>query len=143
MSAYLVDAIAAEPRTVLCTESEVVEAHGTGRLEEVTLRHRASGEEDRVRADGLFLMIGAEPRTGWLPDGIARDRHGFVLTGVDAAAHGWKEDRDPHPYETSTPGVFAVGDVRCGSVKRVASAVGEGSVVVSQLHQYLAAVGGG
>jgi thioredoxin reductase (NADPH) len=109
----------------------------------VVLRDRSSGAERIVRADGMFLMIGAEPRTGWLPEPIARDRYGFVLTGIDALDHGWPGGRNPHPYETSVPGVFAVGDVRCGSVKRVASAVGEGSVVVAQLHQYLASSAGG
>jgi thioredoxin reductase (NADPH) len=139
MSAYLVDAIDADPAIVLCAESEVAEAQGEGRLERVVLRHRSSGGAHTVPADGLFLMIGAEPRTGWLPEGIARDRDGFVLTGTDASAdHGWPVERNPHPYETSVPGVFAVGDVRCGSVKRVASAVGEGSVVVAQLHELLA-----
>ena len=142
MSAYLVEAIDADPAVTLCTESEVAEAQGEGRLERVVIRHRATGAEHSVRADGLFLMIGAEPRTSWLPDGIARDRHGYVITGIDATAHGWPAERNPHPYETTVPGVFAVGDVRCGSVKRVASAVGEGSVVVAQLHQFLAGAGG-
>jgi thioredoxin reductase (NADPH) len=139
MSAYLVDAIDADPGIVLCAESEVAEAQGEGRLERVVLRHRSSGGAHTVPADGLFLMIGAEPRTGWLPEAVARDRDGFVLTGTDASSdHGWPVERNPHPYETSVPGVFAVGDVRCGSVKRVASAVGEGSVVVAQLHELLA-----
>jgi thioredoxin reductase (NADPH) len=88
----------------------------------------------------MFVMIGAEPRTDWLPLTVERDKQGFVLTGADAAGHGWALERKPHPYETTVPGLFAVGDVRCGSVKRVASAVGEGSVVVSQLHQYFATV---
>ena len=140
MSAYLVDAIDADPTVVLCTESDVTGAQGEGRLERVVVRHRTSGAEQTIPADGMFLMIGAEPRTGWLPETIARDDHGFVLTGPDAGRHGWTDERDPHPYETTVPGVFAVGDVRCGSVKRVASAVGEGSVVVSQLHQFLAGV---
>jgi len=83
------------------------------------------------------VMIGAEPRTQWLPDDVGRDGYGFLLTGADAAGARWKLEREPHPYETTMPGLFAVGDVRCGSVKRVASAVGEGSVVVSQLHQLL------
>ena len=84
-------------------------------------------------------MIGAEPRTDWLPEQVARDRRGFVLCGAEALAAGaWPLDRPPLPYETALPGFFAVGDVRAGSVKRVANAVGEGSVVVSQLHEYLA-----
>jgi thioredoxin reductase (NADPH) len=89
-----------------------------------------------VRADGLFVMIGAQPRTDWLPDTVARDERGFVLTGMDAVGNGWpSERRPPLTYETTLPGLFAVGDVRAGSVKRVASAVGEGSVVVSSLHE--------
>ena len=84
-------------------------------------------------------MIGAQPRTDWLHESVQRDRHGFLLTGAEAAAQGWPLDRQPHPYETTMPGLFAVGDVRGGSVKRVASAVGEGSVVVSQIHQFLSA----
>ena len=138
MSAYLVDALDADAAVTLCSGSEVVHARGEGRLEGVVLRDRSTGAERSVRADGMFLMIGAEPRTDWLPGSVARDRHGFVLTGSDAAAHGWSGDRSPHPYETTVAGVFAVGDVRSGSVKRVASAVGEGSVVVAQLHQFLA-----
>jgi thioredoxin reductase (NADPH) len=143
MSAYLVDAIHADPTVVVCTGAEVSGASGEGRLESVVLRDRSTGAERTVRADGMFLMIGAEPRTSWLPEAVARDRYGFVLTGSDSSAHGWTGDRAPHPYETSVPGVFAVGDVRCGSVKRVASAVGEGSVVVAQLHQFFASTGDG
>jgi thioredoxin reductase (NADPH) len=98
-----------------------------------------------VRASGVIVATGvsdrrpgAEPRTDWLPEDVGRDRHGFLLTGADAAASGWSSERQPHPHETTVPGLFAVGDVRCGSVKRVACAVGEGSAVVSQLQQYLA-----
>ena len=117
---------------------EVVGGGGEGRLETVTLRDRQTGEEEPLAADGLFVMIGAVPRTDWLPDKVGRDRLGFVLTGSDAAADPqWNESRPPQPYETTIPGVFAIGDVRCGSVKRVASAVGEGSVVVSQVHTHL------
>lgn len=135
MSAYLVDAIASEPAITLHTATEVVDADGDGRLERVALRRR-DGAEQVVDVDGLFVMIGALPNTDWLPDEVRRDRGGFVLTGVDAAAD---VTRIPHqPHMTSLPGVFAVGDVRSGSVKRVASAVGEGSVVVTEVHQYLA-----
>jgi thioredoxin reductase (NADPH) len=140
MSAYLVGAIDADPRVDVRTTSEVVGGDGDGRLERVVLRDKTSGTEDTLRADGMFVMIGAEPRTDWLPEAVERDKHGFVLTGAEAAGHGWVIERKPHPYETTVPGVFAVGDVRAGSVKRVASAVGEGSVVVSQLHQYFATV---
>ena len=140
MSAYLVGAIDADPRVDVRTTTEVVAGEGDGRLERVVLRDKTSGTEDTLRADGMFVMIGAEPRTDWLPEAVERDKHGFVLTGADAAGRGWLIERKPHPYETTVPGVFAVGDVRSGSVKRVASAVGEGSVVVSQLHQYFATV---
>jgi thioredoxin reductase (NADPH) len=117
----------------------VVDGGGDGRLEQVTLRDRLTGTDRQVPVEGLFIMIGAQPRTDWLPAEVKTDRFGFLLTGADAAGSGvWHEDRRPHPYETTVPGLFAVGDVRCGSVKRVASAVGEGSVVVSQVHQLLA-----
>ena len=86
-------------------------------------------------ADAVFVLIGAQPHTDWLPDEVARDRYGFVVTG--AASDGWTLERPPFMFESSMPGVFAVGDVRSGSVKRVASAAGEGSVAIQQVHQYL------
>src|SRR5207249_4408649 len=92
----------------------------------------------RQPADGLFIFIGADPETDWLPGAIARDSHGFVLTGHDATGAGWPLQRDPYILETSTPGIFAAGDVRHGSVKRVASGVGEGSMSIALIHQYLA-----
>src|SRR3954452_19484199 len=137
MSAYLATAIDAAPAVVVRTESEVAEAEGENRLSGAVLRNRSTGALETIRADGLFVMIGAEPRTDWLQGVAERDRHGYLLTGVEAAANGWKPARQPYPYETTLPGLFAVGDVRAGSVKRVASAVGEGSVVVSQLHALL------
>ena len=137
MSDYLVKAIDAEPTVVVRTDAEVIGGEGTARLEQVQVRDRTTGEVEMIRADGLFVMIGAQPRTNWLPESVQRDRHGFLLTGAQAAAHGWPLERQPYPYETTMPGLFAVGDVRDGSVKRVASAVGEGSVVVAQLHQFL------
>lgn len=138
MSAYLVDTIAAEAKIETHLGCEVVDGAGGNRLESVTVRDRKSGEEQELAVDGLFVMIGAQPLTDWLPDHLERDRFGFLLTGSDAIASGaWPRERPPHPYETTVPGVFAVGDVRCGSVKRVASAVGEGSVVVSQVHNHL------
>jgi thioredoxin reductase (NADPH) len=140
MSQYLVDEIEATPGITVHLDSEVVGGGGQGWLQEVVIANRTTGERVSVPADGLFVMIGAEPHTGWLPEEVQRDDHGFVLTGSDAASAGaWALERAPLPYETSLPGFFAVGDVRHGSVKRVASAVGEGSVVVSQLHQYLSA----
>jgi thioredoxin reductase (NADPH) len=139
MSDYLVKAIDGEPAVVVRTDAEVSGGAGAGRLEQVQLRDRTTGEVQTIPADGLFVMIGAQPRTDWLPEGAQRDRYGFLLTGAEAAAQGWPLERQPHPYETTMPGLFAVGDVRGGSVKRVASAVGEGSVVVSQIHQFLSA----
>ena len=138
MSSYLVDQIEATPRIRVRTRAEVVDGDGKHRLERVLVRDNATGSKEWIPADGLYIMIGAQPRTAWLPEEVARDRFGFVLTGNDAAAdHRWTADRAPFPYESTLPGLFAVGDVRGGSVKRVASAVGEGSVVISEVHQYL------
>lgn len=137
MSDYLVRAIAAEPAIVVRTSAEVVAGEGAGRLERVTVRDRESGAAESIRANGLFVMIGAQPRTDWMPAEVQRDRFGFLVTGAEVSPDAWPLERTPTPYETSLPGLFAVGDVRSGSVKRVASAVGEGSVVVSQVHQYL------
>ena len=104
-------------------------------LERLVLRDRASGREETGNADGLFLMIGAHPHTDWLPSEIERDPGGFVLTGPDVDRARWPAERDPLLLETSLPRVFAAGDVRHGSVKRVASAVGEGSVAIQLLHR--------
>jgi thioredoxin reductase (NADPH) len=140
MSSYLCDAIDAAPNVVVRTSSEVVDGQGDGRLESVTVRERTTGAEETLRTDGLFVMIGAQPRTDWLPSSVGRDKFGFVLAGANASTSSlWSQARVPQPYETTVPGLFAVGDVRCGSVKRVASGVGEGSVVVSQLHEHLKA----
>ena len=111
---------------------------GTGRLEQVRIRNRLTGDEQDISLESLFVMIGAHPRTSWVPPEVARDSYDFLVTGTDAAATSlWDLERRPHPRNDGA-GVFAVGDVRGGSVKRVASAVGEGSVVVSEIHQYLA-----
>jgi len=135
MSQYLIDAIDAAPTVTVRAFSEVVGGGGDGRLQEVMMRNRETGAEE---AAGLFVMIGAVPGTGWLPEEVGRDARGFVLSGSDAAADPhWREARPPQPHETTIPGLFAIGDVRSGSVKRVASAVGEGSVVVSQIHTHL------
>jgi thioredoxin reductase (NADPH) len=123
--------------------TEVVECHGSGRLERLVLRDRETGKTRKVKAAALFVMIGAHPRTGWLPDDIEVDEQGYVKTGPDAIAAkesrnlAVPEDRFFHPLETCVPGVFAIGDVRHNGVKRVASAVGEGSVVVRQVLDYL------
>jgi thioredoxin reductase (NADPH) len=139
MSAYLVDTIAAHPTIHVHLNTEVVGGQGSGRLEQVRIRDRVTGGEQDLSLESLFVMIGAHPRTDWLPPEVERDSHDFLLTGTEAAASSrWTLDRRPHPHETTVPGLFAVGDVRGGSVKRVASAVGEGSVVVSEIHQYLA-----
>jgi thioredoxin reductase (NADPH) len=138
MSAYLIDELDAEPKVTVRTGVEVVEGHGEARLRGVTVRDRASGATDLLDVEGLLIMIGAVPHTDWLPDDVLRDRRGFVLTGPDVPSDQWPLDRPPQPFESSLPGVFAVGDVRAGSVKRVAAAVGEGSVVVSQIFAALA-----
>jgi len=140
MSKYLIDAIEATDNVTLRPSSEIVDGGGDGRLQAITLRDRQTGVEESLPVDGLFVMIGAVPGTDWLPDDTARDKHGFVLAGSDAGADPrWVGPRPPQPFETTIPGLFAIGDVRSGSVKRVASAVGEGSVVVSQVHTYLKA----
>jgi thioredoxin reductase (NADPH) len=104
-------------------------------LEQLTLRNDATGETEPVDADALFVLIGACPFTAWLPKEIVRDEFDFVVTAAES--DDWTLERPPFMYETTLPGVFAVGDVRSGSVKRVASAVGEGSVVIQQVHQHL------
>jgi thioredoxin reductase (NADPH) len=120
----------------------VADGQGEDRLTGLTLRDRTSGAATAVSAEALFVLIGAEPHTAWLPDSVLRDAEGFLLTGADLPVaggppSGWPLERPPMMFETSVPGVFAVGDVRHGSVKRVASAVGEGSVAVRLLHDYL------
>jgi thioredoxin reductase (NADPH) len=135
MSQYLVREVEATPKLDVRVGTEVVGGGGDGRLQHLVLGHRASGQEETVDADGLFLMIGARPNTDWLPPEIQRDEGDFVLTGSDLGEGAWPLDRARLPLETSMPGVFAAGDVRHGSVKRVASAVGEGSVAIQLLHQ--------
>ena len=139
MSEYLITEIDSTPRVRVRLHTEVAAARGGHRLSELVLRDRRAGQEEAVPAAALFVMIGATPHTGWLPDSIARDRHEFVLTGGDVPGSGSPGDTRPAPLplETSLPGVFAAGDVRAGSVKRVASAVGEGSVAIPQVHQHL------
>ena len=117
-------------------------AEGTGQLEALTLTDSRTDSTQTVPAAALVILIGAVPHTHWLPPNIARDEHGFILTGSDLPASGdpaasWALPRPPHPLETSMPGVFAAGDVRHGSVKRVASAVGEGSIATTQVSQFL------
>ncbi len=140
MSHYLIRQIEATDNLEVQLGTEVVGGGGNGRLEHLILRDRAGGAEETVSADALFLMIGARPRTEWLPAEIERDEAGFVLTGSDLPApDSWPLERSPFLFETSVPGVFAAGDVRHSSVKRVAAAVGEGSVAIQFLHQLFAA----
>jgi len=142
MSKYLIDQIAGTSNITVEANTEIVEALGEKRLEKLRLGG-PRGEETRP-ASSLFLFIGAAPQTEWLPEGILRDAKGFVLSGRDMRDSAgqlpriWKEDREPYLLETSLPGVFVAGDVRHGSVKRAASAVGEGSIAVQFMHQYLA-----
>lgn len=136
MSQYLVDRITAAANIEVRTTSEVVAVGGTGHLECLTISDRDSGAREVVFASWLFIFIGAEPRTEWLGDTITRDGHGFVVTGPDVST-GWPLERAPYSLETSVPGVFAAGDVRLDSMKRVASAVGEGAMSVYHVHRYL------
>jgi thioredoxin reductase (NADPH) len=136
MSSYLIETLVAAPNIDICVHTDVTGGEGRGRLERVVLRDRRSGAESTVRAAALFVLIGAHPHTDWLPTEIECDERGYVLTGSDVA------DSGVFPLETSLRGVFAVGDVRHDSIKRVASAVGEGSVAVQHVHRYLAAARG-
>jgi len=138
MSRYLVDQLAARSNIRTMHRTEVVAAHGDVSLEAVDVRDAATAETTRLESGGLFLFIGADAETAWLPPEIALDRHGYVLTGSEVQAAGrWELERDPYLLETGVPGVFACGDVRFGPVKRVAAAVGEGSMVIAFVHQYL------
>jgi thioredoxin reductase (NADPH) len=136
MSHYLIEQIAALPNVDVRTASEAVRADGRdGHLH--CLRVRGADGDEVIDADACFVFIGALPRTDWLESVVARDERGFILAGPDARADGWPLKRDPYLLETSVPGVFVAGDVRARSIKRVASAVGEGSMAVSLVHQYL------
>ena len=138
MSRYLVDQLAARANIGTRFGVEVAAAHGDTALEAIELRAVADGATTHVESGGLFLFIGADAETGWLPPEIALDARGYVLTGAEMRAAGhWTDERDPYLLETSVPGVFACGDVRLGPVKRVAAAVGEGSMVIAFVHQYL------
>ncbi|HEU5213465.1 MAG TPA: FAD-dependent oxidoreductase [Gaiellaceae bacterium] len=141
MSRYLVDRIDAAPNISVRVNAVVAEAVGESVLDAVHVRNIASGQVRVVPADGLFIFIGAVPHTDWLEGSVARDARGFVLSGHDLLAQAgssWPLDREPAPLETCMPGVFVAGDVRHGSIKRVASAVGEGAMAVQVIHEYLA-----
>jgi len=145
MSRYLIDRIADAPNVDVLVNTRVVAAHGTGRLETVTVVDTATGQRRDLSAAAMFIFIGTAPRTALCADLVARDAQGFVLTGRDVMVEGhrppgWTAPRDPFPFETNVPGVFCAGDARHGSGKRVASAVGEGSATVSMVHQYLQTV---
>ena len=142
MSEYLVRQLGELANVRVLLRTEVVDGQGNGRLERLTLRDATSGETRTLPAGALFVLIGAEPRTGWLPDRVARDEQGYLLTGHDLLdgreqPPGWPLERPPMLLETSVPGVFAAGDVRHRSVKRVASAVGSGAIAVQLVHDYL------
>ena len=144
MSHYLIDQIAAIDNIEVHPHTEVTHGTGTDHLERLTLTDTRSGEQRTVDTSWLFIFIGAEPRTDWLDKVLSRDGHGFLLTGASLMTDGrrpagWRLPRDPYHLECSVPGVFAVGDVRADSVKRVASAVGEGAMAVSLIHRYLEA----
>jgi thioredoxin reductase (NADPH) len=138
MSSYLVHRIEETPNIELLIDTEVASLHGDGHLAEVELVNRKTGRKRTITSPALFSFIGATPRTDWLPSEVERDAKGFVRTGPDLArSPHWSRPRHPFLLETSRPGVFAAGDVRSGSVKRVASAVGEGSMAVQFVHEYL------
>lgn len=136
MSKYLIHEMERTPNVTIRYSTEVTDGAGDDRLERLTLRDSASGEEESVSADGLFVLIGSEPHTGWLGDSLERDEWGFIKTGRDVGS--FPLERRPFGMEASVPSVFAVGDIRRGSVKRVASAVGSGAIAVQQVHQCLA-----
>ena len=145
MSRYLIDQIEQTPNIAVYTETRVVEAHGEDHLSAITIHCDKTGERETLPASSIFIFIGAEPRTEWLGSTVQRDQRGFILTGASflkdgIRPQGWQLERRPSIFETNVPGIFAVGDVRQGSVKRVASGVGEGSIAVQFVHQYLAAL---
>ena len=138
MSRYLIDQLASRSNIHVLFDTEVAAAHGDASLESIDVTNSANGETTRLDSGGLFIFIGADAETAWLPPEIAVDRHGYVLTGTDLRDAGrWVLERDPYLLETSVPGIFASGDVRSGPVKRVAAAVGEGSMAIALVHQYL------
>jgi thioredoxin reductase (NADPH) len=145
MSEYLVARIEADPVISVRTCTEVAGGGGTDHLEQLVLRDARSGQQETVEASRLFVFIGARPDTEWLGEAFTRDERGFLLTGPDLLEEGgrrpsgWPLDRDPYLLEASLPGVFVAGDVRAASVKRVASAVGEGALAITLVHRYLGA----
>jgi thioredoxin reductase (NADPH) len=138
MSRYLVDQLATRANVGVRYGAEVATVEGDASLSAIGVRDRETGAVSRLESGGLFVFIGADAETSWLPPEIALADKGYVLTGSDVKAAGrWELDRDPYLLETSVPGIFACGDVRYGPVKRVAAAVGEGSMAIAFVHQYL------
>jgi thioredoxin reductase (NADPH) len=139
MSQYLIGQIASKSNIQVCPYTQVVSAEGKDRLERIEIRVHApnkSEESHSYEADALFVMIGADASTTWLPSELERDPSGYICTGRDLTT--WKLERHPFPLETSLPGIFCAGDVRHSSIKRVSSGVGEGSMAIAFIHQYLA-----
>jgi thioredoxin reductase (NADPH) len=136
MSAYLINELKRTSNISIWLNTVITRVEGRGRLEAIWLKNSVTGRERSESADGLFVLIGADPHSDWLADTVERDSRGFLVTGSDVIH--WPLQRPPLPQETSVPGVFAAGDVRQGSVKRVASAVGEGAAAILQVHRYLA-----
>jgi thioredoxin reductase (NADPH) len=138
MSHYLIEQLGRKSNVKVQLRSEVVAAHGDTHLTGIDIRDDAGAITRREDCGGLFVFIGADAETGWLPPDLARDARGYLLTGDDVVKAGrWSNSRDPYLLETSVPGVFACGDVRLSAVKRVASAVGEGSMAIAFVHKHL------
>ncbi len=144
MSRYLIERIEAAPNIEIRTRSQVTACEGAGHLEALTVTDRDTGVSEVVQSSWLFVFIGASPRTEWLGSSIVRDEHGFIVTGQNLLspkhAQAWSLPRSPYALETSVPGIFAAGDVRLDSMKRVSSAVGEGAMAVHLVHRYLATI---
>ena len=135
-------ALSRRPNISVLYRSEVAGVHGDDSLDAIDVRDASTGETTRLASGGLYIFIGADAETGWLPPEVALDAKGYVLTGSDVREAGhWELERDPYLLETSVPGVFACGDVRFSPVKRVAAAVGEGSMAIAFVHQYLRETG--
>jgi thioredoxin reductase (NADPH) len=137
MSSYLIGEIQFNPRITIEGCRQVVDGGGEGRLEWIEVEDTTNGERTRREAGGLFLLLGAVAHCDWLPREVARDTNGFVLTGRDVPTSAWRDGLPPDNLETTVPGIFAVGDIRSGSMKRVASASGEGASVVPLVHAWL------
>ena len=145
MSQYLVDQINDTPNIDVLTHRQVVEVHGEQRLEAITIKNHETGELEKMQASAVFLFIGAVSHTEMLDGVVERNSAGFILTGDELMREGkhpkgWKLKRDPYLLETNVPGIFSVGDVRAGAMRRVASAVGQGSMAIGFVHQYLKTV---